>query len=151
VKPLRPAILNSPVILDIPAEPQAMYIVRGIVEKIATALGFQPAETDKLVLAADEACTNVIRHAYKQSGKNERIVITFNFSPESFEIWIRDFGEGGDPEDFRGRDLKEVRPGGLGIHFIKSAVDRVEYDSPSGGGMLLKLIKFMPTQEKTSN
>ena len=78
---------------------------------------------------------------------DERIVITFTLSPDCFEIMIRDFGSGADPATFQGRDLDEIRPGGLGIHFIKSAVDKIEYDTPPGGGTLLKMIKFMPGQE----
>ncbi len=158
---------KGPVILDIPADPPAMFIVRAVVEKISARIGFGTEETDKLVLAVDEACTNVIRHAYKDSS-DERIVITFRVVPggavplaggggeqgmgrDCFEIAIRDFGSGADPATFRGRDLNEIRPGGLGIHFIKSAADRVEYDAQSSGGMLLKLMKFLPGEEKTQN
>jgi len=142
--------LKGPVILDVPADPPAMFIVRELVGKISSRIGFEDDETDKLVLAVDEACTNVIRHAYKNSG-DERIIITFTLSMDCFEIMIRDFGTGADPSTFQGRDLKQIRPGGLGIHFIKSAVDKIEYDTPPGGGMLLKMTKFMPRQEKAQN
>lgn len=139
--------IKGPVILDVPADPSAMFIVRELVDRISSRIGFGIEETDKLVLAVDEACTNVIRYAYTNSG-DERIVITFKFGRDSFEINIRDFGRGADPATFQGRDLNEIRPGGLGVHFIKSAVDRIEYDTPAGGGMLLKMIKFMPKKEK---
>jgi len=120
------------------------------VGSISSRIGFEDEETDKLVLAVDEACTNVIRHAYKNSN-DKRIVITFTLSMDRFEIMIRDFGTGADPSTFQGRDLEQIRPGGLGTHFIKSAVDKIEYDTPPGGGMLLKMTKFMPGQEKTQN
>ncbi|HYA40995.1 MAG TPA: ATP-binding protein [Syntrophobacteraceae bacterium] len=141
---------KGPVILDIPADPLAMFIVRALVDKISAKIGFEPRQTDKLVLAVDEACTNVIRYAYKSAG-DERIVITFSIGPDCFEISIRDFGSGADPQTFQGRDLNDIRPGGLGTHFIKSAVDRFEYDTPPGGGMLLKLTKFLPAEEKAQN
>ncbi len=141
---------KGPVILDVPADPPAMFIVRALVGEISSKIGFEDEQTDKLVLAVDEACTNVIRHAYKNSN-DKRIVITFTLSMDYFEIMIRDFGGGADPSTFQGRDLEEVRPGGLGIHFIKSAVDKIEYDTPPGGGMVLKMIKFMPGQEKAQN
>ncbi len=141
---------KGPVILDIPAEPGAMFMVRALVGKISEKIGFETLEKDKLVLAVDEACTNVIRHAYGNSGDG-RIVITFTLGPDCFEIMVRDFGSSADPATFKGRDLDQVRPGGLGIHFIKSAVDKVEYDTPAGGGMLLRLIKFMPGQENNQN
>ena len=51
------------------------------------------------------------------------------------------------PATFKSRNLGDVRPGGLGIHFIKSVVDKIEYDHPPEGGMLLKMIKFRPRQE----
>ena len=62
------------------------------------------------------------------------------------------FGAAADPCDVSSRrKLDDVRPGGLGIHFIKSAVDKMEYDSPARGGMLLKMIKFRPKQEVGQN
>ena len=140
---MRPAILKNPVILEIPAEPQAMYIVRALVESISAKIGFQSEERDKLVLAVDEVCTNVIKHAYSNSGRDEKIVITFKVSLDCLEIAIRDFGSRADPATFRGRDLNDVRPGGLGTHLIKSAVDKIEYDNPPGGGTRLKLTKLM--------
>lgn len=158
------SVFKGPVILDIPADPPAMFIVRALVDKISAKIGFEAEEADKLVLAVDEACTNVIRHAYDDS-KGKRIIITFNVGSrrgafardkqgsrlDCFEISIRDFGSGADPAAFRGRDLSEIRPGGLGTHFIKAAVDKIEYDTPPGGGMMLKLIKFLPAQEKAQN
>ena len=141
---------KGPVILEIPADPPALFIVRALVDQISAKIGFDPDQTDKLVLAVDEACTNVIRHAYK-SGGDERIVITFSIGGDCFEISIRDFGSAADPKTFRGRDLNDIRPGGLGTHFIKLAVDRIEYDTPPGGGMLLKLTKFLPGEEKAQN
>jgi len=137
------ASFKGPVILDVPADPPALFIVRDLVGKISSKIGFEDEETDKLVLAVDEACTNVIRHAYKNSG-DERIIITFTLGTDCFEIMIRDFGSGADPSTFQGRDLDEIRPGGLGIHFIKSAVDKIEYHTPPGGGTLLRMIKSMP-------
>ena len=136
---------EGPVVLDVPADPAAMFIVRALVGKISEKIGFAADESDKLVLAVDEACTNVIRHAYGQS-IHERIIVTLTLGPDYFEVMIRDFGSGADPSKFQGRDLDQVRPGGLGIHFIKSAVDKIEYDAPPGGGMLLKMTKFIPVE-----
>jgi anti-sigma regulatory factor (Ser/Thr protein kinase) len=141
---------KGPVVLDVPAEPAAMFTVRVLVAKISERIGFEARERDKLVLAVDEACTNVIRHAYANSSGG-RIILTFTVGPDYLEVAIRDFGSGADPATFQGRDLDKVRPGGLGIHFIKSAVDKIEYDTPPGGGMVLKMIKFMHKQESVQN
>ncbi len=141
---------NGPVILDVPAEPAAMFMVRALVGKLADRIGFDPEETNKLILAVDEACTNVIRHAYNNTN-DKRIVVTFTLNPEYLEIAIRDFGRGADPATFKPRNLDEIRPGGLGIHFIRAAVDHVEYDSAPGGGMLLRMKKLRPKQWSSQN
>lgn len=138
--------LSGPVILDVPSDPAVMSAVRGFTDKISRTAGLGAEETDKLVLAVDEACTNVIRHAYG-SRPDGRIAISFTAGGDRLEIAIRDFGPGADPATFRGRDFSEVRPGGLGMHFIKSAVDEMEYESQPGGGMVLKMVKYISEQE----
>lgn len=142
--------LKGPVILEIPADPASLFIVRALVGRISERLGFDSKESDKLVLAIDEACTNVIRHAYKDNSEG-RIILTFILDPGFLEVQIRDFGCAADPSSFRPRDLNEVRPGGLGLHFIRSAVDKLEYECPDGGGMLLTMIKLRPKQEISKN
>ena len=142
--------LKGPVVLEIPADPGSLFIVRAVVAKLSARIGFSAGETDRLVLATDEACSNIIRHAYGESS-HERIILTFFVNLDYFEIDIRDFGPSADPATFQARDLDDVRPGGLGIHFIKSAVDKVEYDNPPEGGMLLRLVKFRPKREIALN
>ena len=78
---------EGPVVLDVPADPAAMFIVRALVGKISEKIGFAADESDKLVLAVDEACTNVIRHAYGQS-IHERIIVTLTLGPDYFEVMI---------------------------------------------------------------
>jgi anti-sigma regulatory factor (Ser/Thr protein kinase) len=48
---------RGPVILEVPADPAAMFMVRALAGKICERIGFEAKETDKLVLAVDEACT----------------------------------------------------------------------------------------------
>jgi anti-sigma regulatory factor (Ser/Thr protein kinase) len=133
--------IKGPVVLDIPTDPASLFLVRCLVERLTLRLEFPREEAERMTLAVDEACTNVIRHAYGNRD-NERITLTFKVDEDSLEILIRDFGTPMDPSTFLARDLSEVRPGGLGIHFIKAAMDRVEYETPPDGGMLLRMIKF---------
>lgn len=142
--------LKGPVVLEIPSDPCSLSIVRAVVAKISERLGFSGEETTRLVLAIDEACTNVIRHVYCLCC-HERIILTFSVNAEYLEINIRDFGPQSNPATFQARNLDEVRPGGLGMHFIKSAVDNLEYTCSPEGGMLLKLVKFRPKRETKPN
>lgn len=138
---------KDPVILDVPSDPAVMSAVRAVTERLATAAGLDAEQTDRLVLAVDESCTNVIRHAYGNR-RDGRITITFTAGADRLEIAIRDFGAGADPAAFRGRDFEQIRPGGLGMHFIRSAVDKIDYDRQPEGGMVLKMVKFICGQEK---
>lgn len=135
--------ISGPVVLDIPSDPASLFLARCFVERLTERLEFSRSEIEGMVLAVDEACTNIIRHAYSNR-TDQRIVLTFIVHTELIEIRIRDFGTPADPETFKPRDLSDVRPGGLGIHFIRSAMDEVHYESPADGGMLLKMIKFRP-------
>ncbi len=138
--------IRGPVVLEIPADPASLFMVRALVGEIAQRSGFARPDGDRLVLAVDEACGNVIRHAYGFCC-DQRIIITFVLNIEYLTIEIRDFGPDADPATFKPRDLDDVRPGGLGIHFIRSAVDKMEFENPPGGGMLLRLVKSRPKQE----
>jgi anti-sigma regulatory factor (Ser/Thr protein kinase) len=133
--------ISGPVILDIPTDPASLFLVRGLVDRLTQQLGFAREKAQRMILAVDEACTNVMRHAYANC-RDKRIVLTFKVTTDSFEILIRDFGQSFDPGSFKERDLTEVRPGGLGMHFIRSAMDVVCYEVPEDGGMLLRLIKY---------
>jgi hypothetical protein len=58
---------------------------------------------------------------------------------------LRDYGRSCDPKRICGRALSEVRPGGLGVHIIKHAFDRVEY-RPMPRGTKLLLEKALPRE-----
>ncbi|MGC9194468.1 MAG: ATP-binding protein [Syntrophobacteraceae bacterium] len=147
---MRKAGFKGPVILELPSDPLLMSAVRGLTEKICNAAGIAGEQTDKLVLAVDEACTNVIRHAYGNR-RDGRIKLSFLATADRLEIAVRDFGAGTDPAMFRGRDLSQIRPGGLGMHFIESAADNLEIVCLPGEGMVLKMVKFIRQQEKTQH
>lgn len=139
----------GPVVLEVPSAPASLFIVRAAVGAIARKIGFEERETDRIVLGVDEACTNVIRYAY-DGDRNQRIILTFFVNLDYLEIHIRDFGTAADPAAFKSRRLEDVRPGGLGIYFIKSAFDKLDFDVPPDGGTLLRLTKFRTKKENGS-
>jgi anti-sigma regulatory factor (Ser/Thr protein kinase) len=138
--------ISSPITLDIPTDPGALFLVRVLVERLTQRLDFPQDQIDRMVLAIDEACTNIIRHAYG-SRPDERIILTFVVRPDQVEFRIRDFGIPADPRNLKSRDLTRVQPGGLGIHFIRSAMDEVRYECPPEGGTLLIMLKFRIPKE----
>lgn len=133
--------IQGPVLLDIPSDPAALFLVRCVVERLAQRMAFGAEDVTQVTLAVDEACANTIRHAYKNR-PGERIVLRFLIQEDRLEIHVRDFGESVDPRKIRPRELGEIRPGGLGTHFIRSAMDEVSYEAQEGGGTLLRLVKY---------
>ena len=45
--------------------------------------------------------------------------------------------------------MEDVRPGGLGVHIIRSVMDEVEYSCPLDGGMQLRMVKYFDTAKKS--
>ena len=60
-----------------------------------------------------------------------------------FEILIRDFGKQVDPALIKGRDLDDIRPGGLGVHIMESVMDQIEYTCAEDSGMKLRMLKYI--------
>jgi anti-sigma regulatory factor (Ser/Thr protein kinase) len=117
-----------------------MSDLRTCIRECAKAYGFDEETVQHLVLAVDEAATNIIRYAYegKTDGKIEVDVVA---GSDSWEVRLRDYGKKCDPAKMRGRDLEDVRPGGLGLYFIHQAFDEVHFDHSYPDGTLLILKK----------
>jgi anti-sigma regulatory factor (Ser/Thr protein kinase) len=107
--------------------PSQMASVRERVRKSALQFGFDEETVSHLVLAVDEACTNIIRHAY--GGKtDQKIEVDIQSHGSTWEVRLRDYGKKCDPSKLKGRDLDDIKPGGLGLFFIKKAFDDVQFD-----------------------
>lgn len=121
--------------------------MRGAVEQLAASEGFSTTEAHGLVLAIDEALANVIKHGYGGLA-DQPITITLSGirtdqGRRGIAIEVRDKGRQVDPQSICGRDLDDVRPGGLGVHIIRAVMDEAEYSCPSDGGMCLRMVKFV--------
>ena len=115
--------------------------MRASVREFLDDCGFEECTVELMVLALDEACTNVIRHAYHHACKPMSLTMTRLRHTVRFQL--RDYGRSCDPSTIRSRDLADFRPGGLGVHIIQQAFDRVDY-SPQPRGTRLTLEKKRP-------
>lgn len=129
--------------LSIPAEARHLRLVRLFVEAaLADAMG---EALPMVVLAIDEACANVVRHRAAEVGAGT-VDLRLLVGADSFQLRIGTFCRSQDVAGIRPRDLADVRPGGLGTHFIRSIMDRVSYESEpqNPGCMTLVLDKRRP-------
>jgi anti-sigma regulatory factor (Ser/Thr protein kinase) len=117
-----------------------LSVIRAVTERVAVLHGLDAPAVEEVKLAVDEACSNVIKYAY--GGDTEkRIRVTYGASHGAFEVSIDDDGAKTSPEAVVGRDLDDVRVGGLGIHFIKRAFDGVVFDGRKKRGNRLRLVR----------
>ena len=101
---------------------------------------FDESSIELLVLGLDEACTNIIRHAYGHDEKPVRLEM--ERLPDRVRFVLRDYGRTCDPKRIRSRPLEEVRPGGVGVYIIRHVFDYVKYE-PRRRGTRLVLEKKM--------
>ncbi len=118
---------------------------RDFIEQWAVAAGYGDLDRGQIVLAADEAFTNIIRHAYKNAN-DERIIISIDLEADVFRLSFRDFGPTLDVNCLKGRKLEDVKPGGLGLHLLEMVFEKVEYICCEPGTELV-LRKRLPASE----
>ena len=104
------------------AKAERLCLVRILVKEMAQSVGCCVDLSEKLVIAVNEACMNIIQHAYKGDESGE---IVFEMLNNEKELYFRliDYAEPIDLGSVKPRDLNDIRPGGLGTHFIAEIMD----------------------------
>lgn len=124
--------------------------VRDFVLQASRRFGFSEEEASKIVLAVDEACTNVIKHAY-QYAPDRTIEIVIQPEKNSLHITVIDDGKAFNPSVARLPDLKQhlshYRRGGLGIYLMRTLMDKVEYKYAPGKRNEVRLTKYLTASE----
>ena len=115
--------------------------VRALVDGACRSAGCCDECTEQVVLAVNEACMNIIQHGYRYAtDQTFRIAI---FADESeLLVQLLDNGRPAADSDLRPRELDDLRPGGLGVRFMREVMDAVAYlPPPAGFANLLQLTK----------
>jgi len=119
---------------------------REFVRGKAIKCGLNENEANKIALAADEACANLIKHTYNYDETKE-IRLTAEKRGDSLIIEIFDDGSPFDPLQISQPNMKkyirEYKRGGFGIYLIKSVMDEIEYypSKSENGENVLRLTK----------
>ena len=132
--------------IKIESRTERLIAVREFVSAAAREFGFSDEEVSKISLAVDEACTNIIKHAYKFD-TSKSITITVKPGNGAFEISIIDTGNKFSPTEIQSPDMKEYlehyRQGGLGVYLMKRLMDKVEYDIEPGKQNEVRMVKYL--------
>ena len=131
--------------LKIPGQTDNLELIRLFVAAVADKVGFAADDVSKIELAVDEACANVIKHAYLKVTK-QPIDVVIEIDYKKLAIIITDHGKGFDVKRISKQDVKdyiaEMRVGGLGIYLMKALMDEVEFNSQPGVKTQVKMVKY---------
>jgi serine/threonine-protein kinase RsbW len=144
LQPVNENMLN----LSTTSETKNLALVRDFVSTAAKNAGFDDIAINNIIIAVDEAFTNVIKHAYKYSPNNP-IDVSITIDNNKFNIIIKDKGTCFDPNSIPPPDMKEYfkqyKVGGLGMHLMKNLMDEVIYDCRQNEYNQVILSKKLPT------
>lgn len=123
------------------AEEGQLGRVRDFVVSICEEAGFSPREIANTKLAVDEACTNIIKHAYDDRTESGEIAVFAEIDTGSVSIHLRDRGKHFDFASVKDPDLDQYvetgKKGGLGVFLINRLMDGVEYRTTDTGNELV--------------
>jgi serine phosphatase RsbU (regulator of sigma subunit)/anti-sigma regulatory factor (Ser/Thr protein kinase)/transposase len=116
--------------------------VRDFVGRVGRTAGLSAVDVSNCKLAVDEACTNIVRHAYRDD--NGTIEVHIHYGRMWMEIRIRDRGTSFDFDAVQAPDLDQYvamgKRGGLGVYLINRIMDSVEYTTRDGVNELVMLL-----------
>ncbi len=146
--------------LTVPGRYDRIQEVCLFVSEGAAQAGFNEDMLFRMELCTDEACTNVIEHAY--GGEDEGVLhVSWRIEDEAFVIEIRDFGRAFDPdnvpipavnsggENSNAKDMEstiQLKVGGLGLYFIRELMDGVTFEFDDDHGNKLTMRKRLPAR-----
>ena len=130
----------------IPSHPRYLSLIRAAVGELATIHELRPEESRGVMLAVDEALSNVIRHAYRGDFE-QQIELTCHARSDRLEFALLDQGEAPDPVRLELHPLDAVALSGRGTHIIRSIMDSVTYDRVPGGNLLRLTKLLVPVDE----
>jgi serine/threonine-protein kinase RsbW len=140
-------------VLTVPGRYEEIQKICQFVADGAAESGLDETAVFHIELACDEACTNIIEHAYGGEDKGD-ILISWQLKDSAFTVTFHDNGSSFDPgtvpqpalpptppDPESSPDIENVKVGGLGIHFMRQLMDDVRFDFDEKEGNTLVLVK----------
>jgi anti-sigma regulatory factor (Ser/Thr protein kinase) len=103
-----------------------LALMREFVRKFLDGYNFSEKERLLMVLGVDEACTNIIRYAYGLRD-DQPITLALEALRGCVRMRLRDYGLQAPVDQMKGRTDDQLKPGGLGLHLMRAAFDKVDY------------------------
>jgi serine/threonine-protein kinase RsbW len=135
---------STPSAVELTIPPKAEYLVlcRLVLSGLARVREIDEEALADLKLAVTEACSNSIRHAYRNGGEGE-VGVHYELGAEYVAVEVIDEGSGFAPE-LTEVDVEELQEEGMGISIIRSVMDELELGAgPDGRGSRVRFTKYL--------
>jgi len=123
---------SSDAVLTVPASLDQLRFITAFVANFARTVGFSAEQVHRIELAVDEACSNIIMHAYDHQPGGSIIVRVRAEPGSSIVIMLIDTGKTFDPDAVPEHnpdvELATVKIGGLGIFLMRQTMDDVRFE-----------------------
>ena len=127
-----------------PAKFDQLDSIRDFAIQAARDAGMDDSETYAIELSIDEACTNIIEHAYQEENRGD-IECTCDSNDVCLTVVIRDHGKPFDPSTVvtpdLNADIDNRAVGGLGVFLMKQLMDEVHFEPLGEAGNVLTMVK----------
>jgi anti-sigma regulatory factor (Ser/Thr protein kinase) len=126
------------------AQSNQLKQLRDWVRETALASGMSEERAGRVVIGVNEACMNIIKHAYHDAPGDIELDVSVEDGILIFRL--KDFAKAVDCSTIKSRDLDDIRPGGLGVHFIHEVMDEVNYqpDASGTGNLVVMKVRIKP-------
>ncbi len=129
--------------IEVAGTADSLESIRDFVRRYAVQWGFSEEQAGLIALATDEACSNIIRHTYKNDC-SKNVSLAIQVKNGQFNILIADSGAEFNPLSVPSPDMEQYfkmfRSGGLGIYIMRKVMDAISYTAASASTMRNTLI-----------
>lgn len=142
--------MGEPWRITVPGRYEYLAEIARFITRVAHEAGLTDDAAFHVEMAVDEACSNIMEHAYADHSGVIDLTCT---CPEAgcLEVVIHDVGRPFNPEsvpipNVSLPSLDEVTGGGLGLYFMRKLMDEVRFEFVPGQGNTLYMTKSSPSQ-----
>jgi anti-sigma regulatory factor (Ser/Thr protein kinase) len=132
--------------ISLPAQPSRLIELRSFLRRVCNENGIDPSITLRVILATDEAVSNIMEHSRVPEG--ETIDVALELGDGQIMIEVRDHGIAFDPRTWRKLRPEQIRGlrRGFGLYLIHLIMEQVEYQRTAAGANVLTLFMHCPQQ-----
>ena len=128
--------------IELPSRIESVEEAAVMADEFAKTCGFGDEMMFAVDMAVRESVANAVKHGNKFD-ESKKVEMTLADKPEGFEITVRDYGAGFSVDDIADPTDPDnlLKTNGRGLLFMRSFMDEVQWENPTDGGLLVKMLK----------